>query len=126
MPEATSAQRRTAEIKKLVFCNLLNGVPPTVVAETFHLSIDDVQREFFDVLHKIKCYMRDRNIVGFDQLEALAQARRDKVVVLHALSRLGPVYLTAPPKYKRITVQHIDEAFVQKELNDNFLQGFGR
>lgn len=126
MPEATPAQQRAAEVKRLVFCNLLNGVPPAIVAETFRLSIEDVQREFLDVLHKIKCYMRDRNIVGFDQLEALPHARRDRVVVLHALSRLGALYLTSPPKYKRIAVQHIDEAFVQKELNDSFLQGFGR
>jgi hypothetical protein len=126
MAEATDEQRRAAETKRLVFSNLVNGVPPPVVAETFHLSIDEVQREFIDVLHKIKCYMRERNIVGFDQLEVLAHARRDKVVVLHALSRLGPVYLTSPPKYRRIPVQQIDEAFVQKELNDGFLQGFGR
>jgi hypothetical protein len=123
---ATEEQLRAADIKRLVFSNLVKGVPPPAVAAAFHLSIDDVQREFLDVLHKIKCYMRDRNIVGFDQLEVLAHARRDRVVVLHALSRLGPVYLTSPPKYKRITVQQIDESFVQKELNDGFLQGFGR
>lgn len=126
MPEATEQQRRAAETKRLVFSNLVNGVPPHVVAETFRLSTDEVQREFIDVLHKVKCYMRDRDIVGFDQIEALAHARRDRVLVLHALSRLGPVYLTSPPKYKRITVQTIDEAFVRKELNDSFLQGFGR
>lgn len=126
MPEPTEQQKRLAEIKRLVFSNLVNGVPAAVIAEAFRLSVDDVQREFLDVLHKIKCYMRDRNIVGFDQLEALAHAQRDKVVVLHALSRLGPVYLTSPAKYKRIRVQRLDEDFVKRELNEGFLQGFGR
>jgi hypothetical protein len=107
--EATAEQWRLAELKRLVFINLVNGVPPPQVAHALKLSLEEVDRHLRDVLLKLQCYMRDRNMPGFAALEILAAPRKDRRVCLYVLERLGPIYLASGPRYKRFSTMPIDE-----------------
>lgn len=49
------------DMQKLIFANLLNGVPEQQVAATFKISPEEVQRTFMDVLRKVKSYCFKRN-----------------------------------------------------------------
>ncbi len=82
--------------RKLIFSNLLNGVPLDTVAQVFHKTCADVQADFNYIVQKIKnyCFL---NAVPAIHCESIEQARKVRHSIFPILEVIN---LDKSPIYK--------------------------
>lgn len=86
------------ERRKLVFTNLLNGLPVASITATFHLSEAEVMADFKFVMQKLRSYRFERAMVPVEG-ETIQLAIHHKVEHLYTLTRLN---LEKPAAFARI------------------------
>lgn len=102
MPSELAAER------KLIFINLLNGVPVAQVAQGFHRQTEkEVMDDFRFVALKIKAYAFQR-VMPYIPLESVAEARSNKI---HILEILEKVNLDVLPVFSSIKTESYGGAF---------------
>lgn len=87
--------------QKIIFSNLINGVPVPQVAQAFHTTENEVMRVFSFVLRKIKNYifLRQLPMIVASDIES---ARRYQITCLQVLPKLN---LSKEPEYRDIQVE---------------------
>lgn len=95
---------KLAEERKLIFANLVNGVPRQHVMETFQKSEHEVDAIYGFVATKVISYRFERGM-PFVNCRSLDDAIRNKALVLHSLERVN---LQTDPKYNNVQTAPID------------------
>jgi hypothetical protein len=85
--------------RKLVFTNLVNGVPVPSVMEALYLSEKEVMDDFWFVARKIRSYRFERG-KPLLPIDSIVQARNQRIELLLTMSRLN---LETPAAYRQIT-----------------------
>ena len=94
--------------RKLIFTNLLNGVPIEQVAQNFHRQTEkEVMEDFRFVVLKIKCYAFQR-VMPYIPMETVAEARTNKLQLLALVEKLN---LDVLPVYSSIYTQPVEEVY---------------
>ena len=98
-----------AEERKLIFTNLLNGVPVANVAQAFHRdSVAAVMDDFKFVALKIKGYMFAR-AMPFIPLDTVAEAMQNKFQVLDILAKVN---LDVLPEFSSISANKLEDVYL--------------
>ncbi len=95
---------KLAEERKLIFANLVNGVPVASVMEAFKRSEDEVMADFAFVATKIISYRFERGM-PFVNCRSIDEAIRKKALALHSLERIN---LLTDPVYSKVETAPID------------------
>jgi len=98
-----------AEERKLIFTNLLNGVPVANVAQAFHRATEAaVMDDFKYVALKIKGYMFAR-AMPFIPLDTVAEAMQNKFQVLDILAKVN---LDVLPEFSSISANKLEDVYL--------------
>lgn len=89
---------KMAERRKLIFQNLVNGVPQEALRETFQATDKEIGGIFEYVTRKVRSYRFERGM-PFVKCDTVDAARRNQALVLHTLERLN---LSKDPKFSKI------------------------
>lgn len=92
--------------RKLIFENVANGVPMETVMATFLRSEAEVLAECKFVGKKIMEYRIRRGIPALPY-ETLADIRWHRKAMLQTLGNLGPIYLSSPLLFTKISVERV-------------------
>lgn len=88
--------------RKLIFQNLLNGVPVAQVAQAFHRASEkEVLEDFRFVALKIKCYAFQRAF-PYIPMDTVAEAAQNKMAILDILSKVN---LDVLPVFSSVKVE---------------------
>lgn len=91
--------------RRLIFLNLMNGVPVESVAKTFHRQTEkEVWDDFRFVALKIKSYAFQR-VMPYIPLDNVQEAQANKILII---SILGKLNLDVMPVFKTITAQPVE------------------
>lgn len=92
---------RDGERRRLVFTNLVNGIPVRDVMGALHMSEKEVMDDFRFVAIKLRSYRFERAIPIL-ACATIAEAQAHRAEFLFNLSRLGPLSMENLPKYTKI------------------------
>lgn len=94
--------------RKLIFLNLLNGVPVAQVAQAFHRQTEkEVMDDFRFVALKIKAYAFQR-VMPYIPLESVAEAQANKIQILGILEKVN---LDVLPVFSSIKAELVEGVF---------------
>lgn len=92
--------------KKLIFQNLVNGVPPDRVAQAFRRrNIKEVMEDFLYVANKIRSY-RFIRMMPYLPCETPAEARHNRIHLFDILAKLN---LDMVPRYTKFEVGQLED-----------------
>ena len=94
------------ERRKLVFTNLLNGVPMAAIKEAFHLSEAEVMADFHFAIAKVRSYRFERALPVID-CDTLSKAQANREMLLHNITRLN---LGVQPVYSRVGTLPLEQS----------------
>ena len=96
----------TPENQKLIFSNLVNGIPLMEVARAFKKSPREIQDDFQFVSQKIQSYAFERRM-PYIACDTIGRARLNRLILLDLLEKIN---LEVLPKYKKITTNEVSHA----------------
>ena len=94
--------------RKLIFTNLLNGVPVGQVAQAFNRQTEkEVMDDFRFVAMKIKSYAFQR-LMPYIALDTIAEAMQNKFLILGILEKVN---LDILPMFSSFNVEKVEDVF---------------
>jgi hypothetical protein len=111
---AEQDRQRLGEERRLIFQNLVNGVPMENIKAAFRRSETEVWREVEFVGKKIREFRFRRHLPPLP-VEGIQALRRNRVALLETLSHLGDTYLSSELVIPKVHIQELDHPSVVNE-----------